>query len=328
MKKVGVVIIGRNEGQRLHQCLLSVINQTDAVVYVDSGSTDDSVAMAKSMAVEVLELDLSIPFTAARARNEGFAYLLTINPQIEFVQFVDGDCEVAVGWLEKAYETISEQPDIAVVCGRRREKFPEQSVYNLLCDVEWDTPVGEAKECGGDSMMRVAAFQQVRGFNPSLIAGEEPELCLRLRRQGWKILRIDAEMTLHDAQITRFSQWWQRSLRSGYAYAGGFWLHGNSPERYCFKESKSIWFWGLIIPSIVLGLFWLTKGWILLVLWAYPLIVGKIYRYFKARGLEPKKALLYAISCMLMKFPQLQGQIQFYLNRMLGQKKSIVEYKN
>ena len=327
MKKVGVVIIGRNEGQRLHQCLLSVIEGTDTVVYVDSGSTDDSVAMAKSMAVGVVELDLSIPFTAARARNEGFAHLLTINPQIEFVQFVDGDCEVVAVWLEKAYETISEQPDIAVVCGRRREKFPEQSVYNLLCDVEWDTPVGEAKECGGDSMMRVSAFQQVGGFNPSLIAGEEPELCLRLRRQGWKIWRIDAEMTLHDAQITRFGQWWQRSLRSGHAYAEGFWLHGTSPERYCFKESKSIWLWAFIIPSIVLGLLWLTKGWILLVLLAYPLIVGKTYRYFQARGLETKKALLYSISCLLIKFPQLQGQIQFYVNKILGRKKSIVEYK-
>ena len=176
----------------------------------------------KSLGVEVVQLDLSIPFTAARARNEGVARLLQINPQVEFVQFVDGDCEVAPQWLEKAYTVISEQPEVAVVCGRRRERYPEQSVYNLLCDLEWDTPIGETKECGGDSMMRVAAFEQVKGFNPSLIAGEEPELCLRLRQQGWKILRIDAEMTLHDAQITRFSQWWRRSLRSGYAYAGRF----------------------------------------------------------------------------------------------------------
>ena len=327
IQTVGLVVIGRNEGQRLHQCLLSVIAQAKNVVYVDSGSTDGSIEMAKSLGVEVVELDLSIPFTAARARNEGVARLLQINPQVEFVQFVDGDCEVAPQWLEKAYAVISEQPEVAVVCGRRRERYPDQSVYNLLCDIEWDTPIGETKECGGDSMMRVAAFEQVKGFNPSLIAGEEPELCLRLRQQEWKILRIDAEMTLHDAQITRFSQWWRRSLRSGYAYAEGFWLHGNTPERYCFKETKSIWLWGLIIPSLVLSLLWFSKGWSLLLLLAYPLIIFKIYRYFQAKGFTIKNAWLYSISCMLMKFPQLQGQIQFFISKLIGKQEKLIEYK-
>lgn len=327
IQTVGLVVIGRNEGTNLRQCLLSVIKKVDRVVYVDSGSTDGSIEMAKSLGVEVVELDLSIPFTAARARNEGVTRLLQINPEIEFVQFVDGDCEVAAQWLEKAYEVISEQPELAVVCGRRRERFPEQSVYNLLCDIEWDTPIGETKECGGDSMMRVSAFERVKGFNPSLIAGEEPELCLRLRQQGWKILRIDAEMTLHDAQILHFSQWWRRSLRSGYAYAEGFWLHGNTPERYCFKETKSIWLWGLIIPSLVLSLFWLSNGWSLLILLAYPLIIFKIYRYFQTRGFTTKNAWLYSISCMLMKFPQLQGQIQFFISKLLRRQNKLIEYK-
>ena len=327
IQTVGLVVIGRNEGQRLHQCLLSAIDRANNVVYVDSGSTDGSIKMAQSLGVEVVELDLSIPFTAARARNEGVARLLQINPQIEFVQFVDGDCEVAPQWLEKAYKTISEQPEVAVVCGRRRERYPEQSVYNLLCDIEWNTPIGETKECGGDSMMRIAAFERVKGFNPSLIAGEEPELCLRLRQQGWKIFRIDAEMTLHDAQITRFSQWWRRSLRSGYAYAAGFWLHGNTSERYCFKETKSIWLWGLIIPSLVLALFWSSNGWSLLFLLAYPLIIWKIYRYFKSREFTTKNAWLYSISCMLMKFPQLQGQIQFFISKLLRKQNKLIEYK-
>ena len=325
---VGLVVIGRNEGQRLHQCLLSVIKKVESIVYVDSGSTDGSIEMARSSGVEVVELDLSIPFTAARARNEGVTCLLQINPQIEFIQFVDGDCEVAGQWLEKAHTVISQQSEVAVVCGRRRERYPEQSVYNLLCDLEWDTPVGETKECGGDSMMRVSAFQQVGGFNPSLIAGEEPELCLRLRQQGWKILRIDAEMTLHDAQITRFSQWWRRALRSGYAYAEGFWLHGKTDERYCFKETKSIWLWGAIVPTSVLTLFWLSNGWSLLLLLAYPSIGWKIYRYFhQSRGFTTKNSWLYAISCMLIKFPQLQGQIQFLIGKLLGRQNKLIEYK-
>ena len=326
MNNLGIVVIGRNEGDRLHQCLLSVVERANTIVYVDSGSTDDSVAMAKSLGVRVVELDLSVPFTAARARNEGFMMLMAIAPQVELVQFVDGDCEVVPGWLERAEKEISSNSSIAVVCGRRRERFPDRSIYNLLCDLEWNTPVGEAKACGGDAMMRVEAFEQLLGFNPTLIAGEEPELCLRLRSKGWKILRLDEEMTLHDAQITRFSQWWKRSIRSGYAYAEGAWLHGNSPERHRIKETKSILLWGLIIPLIILGSLLPSHGWSLILLLGYPLMTYKIYRYFLTR-FELKNALLYAINCIVIKFPQALGQIQFYLNKMLGRRKNIIEYK-
>lgn len=327
MPKVGLVAIGRNEGDRLRRCLQSVVDAVDRVVYVDSGSTDGSVEMAESLGVEVVELDLSIPFTAARARNEGLARLLQVDPQVEFVQFVDGDCEVVEGWIEKARTYLTQNPKFAVVCGRRRERFPEQSIYNRLCDIEWDTPSGEAKACGGDAMMRIEALQQVEGYNPTLIAGEEPELCVRLRQQGWKIFRLDAEMTLHDAQMTQFSQWWKRSQRAGHAYAEGAWLHGKPPERHWVKESRSIWLWGAIVPLLALGLAWPTQGLSLLLLLAYPLLTYRIYRYMRSQNLNSSAATLYAGSCMLGKLPQFQGQLQFHLNRLLGRQRTLIEYK-
>ncbi len=238
MNSVGVVVIGRNEGNRLKQCLLSVIGKGRTVVYVDSGSTDGSVELALSLGVNVVELDLSIPFTAARARNAGFEYLLQMEHIVDFVQFVDGDCLVVNGWFEQAIETLSAKPEVVVVCGRRREEFPTNSVYNRLCDIEWDTPVGEAKACGGDAMMRVSALKQVEGFNPTLIAGEEPELCVRLRQSGGQIIRINAEMTLHDAQIMHLRQWLKRSVRNGHAYAEGAWLHGRFARKTLGKRKS------------------------------------------------------------------------------------------
>ncbi len=328
LKRVGLVAIGRNEGERLRQCLLSVVGKVAQVVYVDSGSTDGSVEFARSLGVDVVELDLSTPFTAARARNAGFARLLEANAEIEFVQFVDGDCEVVEGWLDYALAQLDAYPDVAVVCGRRRERFPEATIYNLLCDIEWDTPVGEAQACGGDSMMRVAAFQQAEGFNPTMIAGEEPELCVRLRQNGGKILRLDAEMTRHDAQMTRFGQWWKRFQRSGHAYAEGSWLHGREPERHWVKESRSIWLWGLIVPLLAVGLALPTRGLSLLLLAAYPLITYRIYRYYmQQQKLKAKDAWIYALSCVLGKFPQVQGQIQFHLGRLLGRRQGLIEYK-
>jgi cellulose synthase/poly-beta-1,6-N-acetylglucosamine synthase-like glycosyltransferase len=283
--------------------------------------------MARSLGVDVVELDLSIPFTAARARNAGFIRLLELAPHLEFVQFVDGDCEVVEGWLERATAELTAHPTWAVVCGRRRERHPETSIYNRLCDIEWDTPVGEATACGGDAMMRVAAWQKVGGFNPSLIAGEEPELCVRLRQQGWQIYRLDAEMTLHDAQMTRFGQWWKRFLRAGHAYAEGAWLHGRSPQRHWVKESRSIWLWGLLIPGVAIGLAWMTWGLSLLLLAAYPLMVYKIYRYSQQRGLSSPDGRLYALACVIGKFPNALGQLKFHWNRLLGKSNQIIEYK-
>ncbi|BAZ44102.1 family 2 glycosyl transferase [Chondrocystis sp. NIES-4102] len=327
LENIGIVVIGRNEGDRLYRCLLSITKQVKNIVYVDSGSTDGSIEMAQSLGVEVVKLDLSLPFTAARARNAGFTHLLNINQQIELVQFVDGDCEIFPKWLETAKKVLDDESNIAVVCGRRRERFPEKSIYNRLCDLEWDTPIGEALTCGGDSMIRVSAFQQVQGFNPTLIAGEEPELCVRLRQQNWKILRIDADMTLHDAAMTKFSQWWKRALRAGYAYAEGSWLHGNSPQRHWVQETKSIWFWGLILPLITLITIYPSKGWSVLMLMGYPLMTYKIYRYLKQRKYSSKDTILYALACLISKLPQVQGQINFHFNRLLKQKVNLIEYK-
>lgn len=321
--QMGIVVIGRNEGERLKMCLSSVRGH-GPVVYVDSGSTDDSVALARGLGAEVVALDLIVPFTAARARNVGFKRLMEVAPNHTYVQFVDGDCVVVDGWLVAAADYLEAHPQVAVVCGRRRERYPERSVYNRLCDQEWDTPVGEAKACGGDALMRVAAFQVVRGFRDDLIAGEEPELCVRLRAEGWKVWRLNEEMTLHDAAMTRLGQWWKRSVRAGYAFAEGAHLHGAPPERHWLRESRSAWFWGAGIPLLVLVgvlVFGIPGFWLLAI---YPLQVLRL----ALRGeRSPRENLWRALFLVLGKLPEVQGQIRFLWNRRLGRRSRLIEYK-
>jgi glycosyltransferase involved in cell wall biosynthesis len=321
---IGVVVIGRNEGPRLERCLVSLVDSAEKVVYVDSGSTDDSVQMARKLGVEVVELDMTLPFTAARARNEGFARVQRLLPTMRYVQFVDGDCEVVDTWLLQAQAFLDARPDVAVVCGRRRERFPQRSIYNFLCDHEWDTPIGEAKACGGDALMRADAFAAVSGFRADLIAGEEPELCVRLRANGWKVWRLGEEMTLHDAAMTRFKQWWQRSMRGGYAFAEGAFLHGAAPEQHWLRESRRAWFWGLGIPlaALVAGL---ILGWFgLLLLLIYPLQVMRLAR--RGDGSTRENWLL-AFFLVLGKFPEMLGQVKFLLSRIVGGKTALIEYK-
>ncbi|MGE5469634.1 MAG: glycosyltransferase family 2 protein [Bacteroidota bacterium] len=321
--RFGVVAIGRNEGERLRRCLESVVAQATLVVYVDSGSTDHSLEIARSLNIALVNLDTTIPFTAARARNEGLRRLCELQPDLNYVQFVDGDCEVADGWLSVAVQYLATNPRVAVVCGRRREKFPERSVYNLLCDQEWDTPIGEARACGGDAMMRIAALRRVGGFRPDLIAGEEPELCVRLRADGWRIWRLDHEMTRHDAAMTRFGQWWRRTLRGGYAFAEGAYLHGASAERHWVGEARRARVWGMLLPGSTLLLSLLNPLWLLLLL-AYPLQVLRLA--LQGRG-TARENWWRALFLVIGKFPEGLGQINFLRNRLGGRQGSLIEYK-
>lgn len=323
-KHVGVVIIGRNEGERLVRCLTSLKIQSTQLVYVDSGSTDDSVTVARSLGADVVCLNMTVSFTAARARNAGFERMRKLYPSSDYVQFVDGDCEVSARWLENAVNFLDANPGVAAVCGRRRERYPERSIYNALCDMEWDTPIGNTKACGGDAMMRVDAFEMVHGFLPDLIAGEEPELCVRLRAAGWKIWRLDDEMTLHDAAIDRFGQWWKRSRRCGYAYAEGAHLHGGTPERHRVNESRRVWIWGIVIPLLAISSILIlgTPG--LAALLIYPLQFIRL----AMRGTQSmKKNWLHAFFLMLGKFPEAQGQLSYLYNRLAGKKAHLIEYK-
>ena len=324
--RVGAVIIGRNEGERLRRCLDSMTGRTGAMVYVDSGSTDGSVPLARAEGAEVVELDMRRPFTAARARNEGFDRLGELAPAMEYVQFVDGDCEVVADWIECATGVLDEQPGVAAVCGRRRERFPGNSIYNALCDIEWDTPVGEAESCGGDVLMRATAFREAGGYTPALIAGEEPELCFRLRGKGWTILRIDAEMTLHDAAMTRLGQWWKRTLRAGHAYAENAWRHGAGPGQFKRREVRSNLAWGLFFPAGLLACA-LTAPWTAVLLAVYPLQAWRIARRKVQEGLPAGPAWLYGAFCMAGKLPLAFGFLKFHKDRLVGNSSNLIEYK-
>lgn len=327
MARVGVVAIGRNEGERLRRCLASLDPAARPTVYVDSGSTDGSPEVARSLGAEVLALDLSVPFTAARARNAGFDRLLEVSPDAEYVQFVDGDCEVDPGWIPAATKYLDERPDVVVVCGRRRERFPEATVFNRLCDLEWDGPPGETQACGGDAFMSVSALKVVGGYRPDLIAGEEPELCVRLRANGGRVVRLAAEMTRHDADMTRFSQWWRRNVRAGHAFAEVSRLHAGNPCGIWKKEARSNWFWGLLVPLVAVVAAPVTLGLSLILLLAYPALYWKVARGRRWRGDDPKTARLFARYCVLSKFPQMAGQVRYWTNRLAGRTGRLIEYK-
>ncbi|MEZ6186270.1 MAG: MMPL family transporter [Planctomycetota bacterium] len=325
--RLGCVVIGRNEGERLQRCLRGLDPQAQPVVYVDSGSSDGSVAFARGVGALVVDLDLSRPFTAARARNAGLQRLRQAAP-VEFVMFFDGDCRALPGWLAAGVAALEQDPSLAGVAGRLRERYPEASLYNQLCDLEWDAPPGPARALGGTPCIASRPSARAGHFDPTPIAGEEPELCLRLRRLDYRLERLADDMAWHDAAITRFGQWWQRAVRSGYAYAEGAQRHGDGPERYRVREVRRIVFWGILVPFFAFGAAGPSMGLSLILGGLYPLNALKVFAQARQRGRSLGQATLYAGFMTLAKLPEAQGFLRYHLGRLRGQASGLIEYKD
>lgn len=322
---VGVVAIGRNEGDRLLRCLNSLTRLNLPVVYVDSNSTDGSVDAARAAGASVVELDVTIPFTAARARNAGLQTLRTSYPETALVQFVDGDCEVVASWIPAAARFLAAHPDIAAVCGRRRERFVGASVYNGLCDVEWNTSVGEAEACGGDAMFRMPAIVAAGGFDPAMIAGEEPELCSRLRAAGWRIFRLDEEMTVHDAAMLRFGQWWRRAVRSGFGYAQAWAATRRRHAPLYGRELTRISGWAVALPIASLTGAMLVHPALLAL--APAALSMQIARMAARDGPGRLFAWQRATLLSLGRFAELQGVLRFAWRSVAGRTGGTIVYK-
>jgi len=333
IENLGLVVIGRNEGDRLVRCLASVRSIPNRV-YVDSGSTDGSVERAIREGVSVMELEVPPNFTAARARNAGLVKMLAESPGLEFVQMVDGDCEIHQDWIPAGLAALRAEPDLAAVYGRLRERFPMRSIYNALCDDDWNVPIGEAAIVGGIALFRVSALRQANFYDPTIIAGEEPDLAMRMRKSGWRLRRIDAEMGFHDVDIIRFTQWWKRTRRTGHAYGELAYRHPDARDPNWPQTTRSIVFWGGVVPLVLIstmtlaifaGLYWWLVAVLVLLTWQMHILQIAL-RKLRA-GLNLKLAAASGALLMIGKIPQLMGFAEYHLNRLMGRASQLIEHK-
>ncbi len=327
--RAGVVVIGRNEGSRLLAVLRELLKQQRPLMYVDSGSSDGSADNVQALGIAVLRLDPSQPFSAARARNEGAQALLQRHPELTLLQFLDGDCFMAPGWLDAAEAALRADPQCALVLGHQSEQHPQASIYNLLFALEWRSASGPLTNFGhliGNMMVRRSVFEALGGFRPEVIAGEDSEFGVRVGLAGHGARKLDVPMALHDANVHHFSQWWMRAVRAGHAIGQRAQLHAAGPLRDCARERRSTWLWGLMSLALVLAAP-LTKGLSLLLLAAGCLTLGwRIAKYRLGVGDDQREARLYAAFTVLGKYANGLGLLKYHFNRMRGRVR-IIEYK-
>jgi glycosyltransferase involved in cell wall biosynthesis len=326
---LSIVVIGRNEGQRLAKCLQSIRSvhsiAVDEVIYVDSASTDGSPDLASSYGATVIVVHPERP-TAAIGRNAGWR-----RAKSDFVLFLDGDTILHPDFPRIAYNTISQTPSVAAVWGHRREIHPEASLFNRVLDLDWIYAPGFTDFCGGDVLMRRQALVETNGYDERLIAGEEPELCRRMRAKDYKILHIDQPMTGHDLQMTRWNQYWKRATRAGHAYAEISERFRHSADPAWKKERDANFlrggFWVASLLLALVACFWL--GFFPLSGWFALLTLLSARSAWKARWKSKNivTLLLYGFHSQLQQLPISVGQLQYEWNKRQGKSRGLIEYK-
>jgi cellulose synthase/poly-beta-1,6-N-acetylglucosamine synthase-like glycosyltransferase len=327
---VSVVVIGRNEGQRLAACLKSVKETTNPggeieLIYVDSNSLDGSPELAKSLGEFVLRVNPQRP-CAAIGRNAGWRAATA-----SYILFLDGDTLLHPDFLQIALQTMDD-PAVAVVWGHRREIYPERSFYNRVLDLDWIYPPGVSDFCGGDALMRRSVLDQVGGFSEDLIAGEEPELCQRIRAKDYLIQHIDQPMTLHDLAMTRFHAYWKRALRAGHAYADVSQRMKATAFPLWVRECRRNAIHATVLIMLLLGAITLSviTGNILpcigLVLGYTFLILRSAYKA-RWKNTQPLTLLLYGIHSHFQQIPIALGQLSYWYHRLRDRQQGLIEYK-
>ena len=117
-------MIVKNEAANLSRCLNSVVDVVDDVIVVDTGSTDETVAIAQGFDAQVYNYDWCNNFAAAR--NHALQYV-----QSDWVLVLDAD-EYLVSAVVPQLQTVIERPDILAVTLLRHEIGAQQSPYSLL----------------------------------------------------------------------------------------------------------------------------------------------------------------------------------------------------
>ena len=327
---LSVVVIGRNEGARLSACLRSVLSadmagHTLELIYVDSASTDNSVERAEALGAKVIGVRPERP-SAATGRNAGWRAA-----SAEHVLFLDGDTVLDPHFIPKAIAEINSTEDIAVVWGHRRESDTKRSLFNRVLDLDWIYPPGDSAFCGGDALFRRSALSACDGFDATLIAGEEPELCARLRARGYRISHIDEPMSLHDLAMTEWRQYWRRAERAGHAYAEISARFADREEGLWQRDAQRNRLHGAaLITGLIILLAALVSGNFIIAAGAVTLAIAMCFRSaWRARWKTDSIStlVLYGIHSHFQQIPILWGQLVWRKMARQGHRRGLIEYK-
>ena len=199
---VDIVIIGRNEGELLRRAITSCQREASdfasaghpqpRIIYVDSRSTDGSLKLAQSLAVETYVVEGRL--NPAAGRHLGFEHC-----QGKYVFFLDGDMEVYPGWLSEAIAYLEEHTRVAGVAG-----FVDWEVIDNGKVIHIPNHSGIRKhgqkvttDVGGGFAYRSEALRNVGDYDPTMTRYGEFEMYLRIVAGGYELVYLAVPMAIH-----------------------------------------------------------------------------------------------------------------------------------
>lgn len=312
MPDLSVVLIARNQQWNIPRLVESVLQETTGlasreIVLVDSASEDGTATAATQYPIRVYRLHRDQRLTAAAGRYVGFKQTTG-----KLVLFLDGDMELCPGWLGQAIEILRQQPEVAAVTGLVIDR-PLNTPRDDVCVAARTGAAVRLKEVqhgGGAALYRRAVLDEVGSFNPHFYSDEEPELCLRIRRRGYRIVELDCPAVCHytepyEALSTLFARW-KRRLYLGpgqilryHLGSGMFWDYLRERGFGCVPAL------GLAAGVICLLLSLLTEQWVWFGLWVLALIAIFVLMLYRKRSVH--RALYTLMRRMLMMAGMLRG---------------------
>ena len=315
---LSVIIITRNEEKYISKCIESVLKATRdiydiEIVLADSASTDKTIEMAKKYPIKIIQLPSSY-FSPAAGRYTGF-----LHSKGKYVFFIDGDMTLINGFLEKGMYILNKRDDLAGVGGMA------YNCFNGSCEPMF-SEIGEIGIFnGGGALFRRKTLDEVGCYNPNINGGgEEEELSMRIKDNGYKLLRIKPPMIYHwgkrsDANkylkqvhyVTGIGQILRMSIKKSYF------------STYVKSQKHIIFYMGWFIFNLLILLFlpiWIYKRF-LLPIYICALIAGIVFILNLYKKKQIKIAFLSFIGFILMGFYGIVGFFRPY-------KKNILFLKN
>lgn len=200
MTELSYVIIGKNAQSSIARLLDSVLANTPSrlsaeIIYVDSASTDSTIEIVTQYPVTIVQLSVDQPLCASAGRYVGCQYATG-----SLICFLDSDMELLDGWLERALIELETNPQVAVVAGVVLDSdsaLPAECVPPVDYSLYSNPQVKDVRHVGGAALCRRSILTLVGSWNPFIISDEEPELCLRIRRAGYRVTRLEYPMVRH-----------------------------------------------------------------------------------------------------------------------------------
>jgi len=176
--KVSVIIVAKNEAEIIGLCLDSMLTQTYKdyeIIVVDGGSTDETADIVKSYVnktPEKVQLIFDPGLGPGYARNLGVKF-----SRGEIITFMDGDDTVNPEYIENIVKHFKD-PQVAGVFVKMIFRSGSK-LWGCTQDA-WKWMRWNKKSTRFPVAFRKVVFEEVKGYNPEIVVGEDYDLYLKI----------------------------------------------------------------------------------------------------------------------------------------------------